>query len=73
MEIYTNEKLYNTNSWLQKPIKTVEEIPETLTKCQRIDISSKAPLPIHCDGESMGVADQLTLQSSQKQINVILK
>lgn len=26
MEIYTNEKLYNTNSWLQKPIKTVEEI-----------------------------------------------
>ncbi len=45
----------------------------TLTKCQRIDISSKAPLPIHCDGESMGVADQLTLQSSQKQINVILK
>lgn len=35
MEIYTNEKLYNTNSWLQKPIKTVEEIPETFTKCQR--------------------------------------
>ena len=25
-EIYTNEKLYNTNSWLQKPIKTVKEI-----------------------------------------------
>ena len=25
-EIYMNEKLYNTNSWLQKPIKTVQEI-----------------------------------------------
>lgn len=25
-EIYTNEELYNTNSWLQKPIKTVQEI-----------------------------------------------
>ena len=25
-EIYTNEKLYNTDSWLQKPIKTVKEI-----------------------------------------------
>ncbi len=25
-EIYRNEKLYNTNSWLQKPIKTVQEI-----------------------------------------------
>ena len=25
-EIYMNEELYNTNSWLQKPIKTVREI-----------------------------------------------
>lgn len=25
-EIYTNEKLYDTNSWLAKPIKTVQEI-----------------------------------------------
>lgn len=25
-EIYMNEELYNTNSWLQKPIKTVQEI-----------------------------------------------
>lgn len=45
----------------------------TLTKCNRIDISSKSRLPIHCDGESMGIADHLTLQSTQKQINVILK
>ncbi len=45
----------------------------TLTKCNRIDIYSKSSLPIHCDGESMGTADHLTLQSAQKQINVILK
>lgn len=45
----------------------------TLTRCKRIDISSKSPLPIHCDGESLGVADHLTLQSAEKQINVILK
>ena len=45
----------------------------TLTNCKRIDISSKSPLPIHCDGESLGVADHLTLQSAGKQINVILK
>ena len=45
----------------------------TLTNCKRIDISSKSPLPIHCDGESLGVADPLTLQSAGKQINVILK
>jgi len=45
----------------------------TLTSCKRIDISSKSPLPIHCDGESLGVADHLTLQSTGKQINVILK
>lgn len=45
----------------------------TLTKCKRIDISSKSPLPIHCDGETLGVADHLTLQSTGKQINVILK
>lgn len=25
-EIYTNEKLYNTDSWLQRPIKTVREV-----------------------------------------------
>ncbi len=25
-EIYINEKLYDTNSWLAKPIKTVQEI-----------------------------------------------
>ena len=25
-EIYTNEELYNSNSWLQKPIKTVREL-----------------------------------------------
>ena len=25
-QIYMNEELYNTNSWLQKPIKTVQEI-----------------------------------------------
>ena len=45
----------------------------TLTKCKRIDISSKSQLPVHCDGESLGVADHLTLQSAGKQINVILK
>lgn len=27
-EIYTNEVLYNTDSWLQRPIKTVREIAE---------------------------------------------
>lgn len=27
-EIYTNEELYKTDSWLQKPIKTVQEISE---------------------------------------------
>ena len=25
-EIYTNKKLYDTNSWLAKPIKIVQEI-----------------------------------------------
>lgn len=25
-EIYSNEKLYHTDSWLQRPIKTVKEI-----------------------------------------------
>lgn len=25
-EIYTNEKLYDTDSWLARPIKTVKEI-----------------------------------------------
>lgn len=25
-EMYTNQKLYNTDSWLQKPIKTVKEL-----------------------------------------------
>ena len=28
-EIYTNEKLYQSNSWLQRPIKTVREIVPT--------------------------------------------
>lgn len=44
-----------------------------LTKCKRIDIFCKSSLPIHCDGESVGVTNHLTLQSTQKQINVILK
>ena len=26
IETYTNEKLYNINSWLQKPVKTVQDI-----------------------------------------------
>ena len=26
MEIYSNEQLYQTNSWLKKPIKTVQEL-----------------------------------------------
>lgn len=25
-EVYMNEELYNSNSWLQKPIKTVREL-----------------------------------------------
>ena len=29
-EIYTNEKLYSTDSWLQRPIKTVREIASLL-------------------------------------------
>ena len=28
--IYTNEKLYHSDSWLQRPIKTVREIVPTL-------------------------------------------
>ena len=26
MEIYSNEQLYQTDSWLKKPIKTVQEL-----------------------------------------------
>lgn len=38
IEIYTNEKLYNTNSWLQKPIKTVEEILPLFDQYKKIRI-----------------------------------
>ena len=42
-------------------------------RCRRIDIISRDPLPIHCDGESMGYHRHLTISDTQKQIKVILK
>lgn len=35
-EIYMNEKLYNTNSWLQKPIKTVQEISSLFNEYEEL-------------------------------------
>ena len=40
---------------------------------KRLDIISQAPLPIHCDGESMGCSSHLTLYASDKKLPVILR
>ena len=37
-EIYTSEKLYDTNSWLSKPIKTVQEISSHFSDYESIRI-----------------------------------
>ena len=37
-EIYMNEELYNTNSWLQKPIKTVQEISLLFDEYSELDV-----------------------------------
>lgn len=37
-EIYMNEKLYNTNSWLQKPIKTVQEISSLFNEYEELRV-----------------------------------
>jgi len=37
-EIYTNEKLYKTDSWLQKPIKTVQEIASLFDKYKELRV-----------------------------------
>lgn len=42
-------------------------------QCKSLEIHSKRPLPVHCDGESMGETDRLLLCDSGKQINVILR
>lgn len=44
-----------------------------MMKCRRMDIISKIPLPLHCDGEVLGFTERLTLMASGKQINVILR
>lgn len=43
-----------------------------MMKGKRLDIHSKIPLPVHCDGESLGVTDRLSVMTSHKQINIIL-
>ena len=37
-EIYTNEKLYNSDSWLQKPIKTVKDISVLFEKYNELRV-----------------------------------
>ena len=37
-EIYTKEKLYDTNTWLKKPIKTIQEIVPLFSGCQELRI-----------------------------------
>ena len=37
-EIYSNEKLYSSDSWLSKPIKTVREISELFSDCDTIRV-----------------------------------
>lgn len=42
-------------------------------RCESLEIHSRTPLPVHCDGESMGETDRLLLRTSGKQIPVILR
>ena len=37
-EIYTSEELYNSDSWLQKPIKTVREIVQLLEEYKELRV-----------------------------------
>lgn len=37
-EIYTKEKLYDTDTWLKKPIKTIQEIVPLLSGCRELRI-----------------------------------
>ena len=37
-EIYTKEKLYDTDTWLKKPIKTIQEIVPLFSGCQELRI-----------------------------------
>lgn len=37
-EIYTKEKLYDTDTWLKKPIKTIQEIVPLFSGCQKLKI-----------------------------------
>ncbi len=37
-EIYSNEKLYSSDSWLSKPIKTIREISELFSDCDTIRV-----------------------------------
>lgn len=37
-EIYTSEELYNSDSWLQKPIKTVREIVQLLEEYKELHV-----------------------------------
>ena len=41
--------------------------------CRRIDIISKEPLPIHCDGEVLDNICRVSMINTQKQIKVILQ
>ena len=43
-EIYTNEKLYSTGTWLQRPIKTVREIVALLEEYHDLRV-----LDLGCD------------------------
>ena len=42
-------------------------------RCDSLEIHSRVPLPVHCDGESMGETDRLLLRVSGKQIPVLLR
>ena len=37
-EVYSNEKLYNSDSWLKKPIKTVKEVAELFSDYVKIRV-----------------------------------
>lgn len=44
-----------------------------MKKCSRMDIVSKTPLPLHCDGEVLGFTERLTLMASGKRLSVIIR
>ena len=60
-EIYTKEKLYDTDTWLKKPIKTIQEIVPLFSGCQELRIQENSYDLIlavsaleHIDGEQSG-------------------